>query len=462
MMARRGPRGAYRGGRAGRDWTKGSIIGNLWGLSWPIMISQSLNQLGPTIDMIWIGKLGSSSVAGVGVASMIVMVVNSLKQGIYTSLRAMIARAIGAGEEERANHIAQQSLVITIVISLVMAAVGVFFAKPLLQLFGVAPEVAVRGAAYIQIQFIGTITMSLRMMTEATMQASGDSMSPMRIAVLFRFVHLALDPFLIFGWWIFPRMEVQGAALTGIISQGVGAAIGLWFLFRGGTRLRLTLNNFRFDLPLIWRMVRIGLPAAVTGMERGFGNLMVMWFVVPFGTLAVAAHSLMQRVDQFVHLPVQGFGQSSGVLAGQNLGAKQPERAARTVWLASGLTTGVMVLVSVLIWFWAEKVVLIFNNEPGLVKITAAFVRIEIVAYLVFGLVHGISQSLNGIGDTVMPMFTTLATMWLVQVPLAYFLSRYTGLDVYGVRWAIVTAMVVRAVIYAVYFRTGRWKQRKV
>ncbi|MBI2836229.1 MAG: MATE family efflux transporter [Chloroflexi bacterium] len=446
----------------GRDWTQGSIPGSLWGLSWPIIISQSLNQMGQTIDMIWVGKLGSSSVAGVGIASMIVMVVNAMNQGIYTALRAMVARAIGSGDEKRANHIAQQSLVITVVIPLVMAAVGVFFAEPLLQIFGVAPEVASQGAAYIRIQFIGTVTMSLRMMTEATMQASGDPMSPMRIAIMFRVVHVVLDPFLIFGWWIFPRMGVQGAALTGIISQGLGGAIGMWYLFRGGTRLRLTLKNFSFDPPLIWRMVRVGLPAMVTGMERTFGNLILMWFVVPFGTVAVAAHSLMQRIDPFVHLPVQGFGQSSGILAGQNLGAKQPERAAKTVWLAVGLTTAVMALVSVLIWFWAEKLIVIFNNEPELVKIASLFLRIEIIGYLVFGLVHVLSQSLNGIGDTVVPMLTTLTTMWLIQVPLAFYLSRNTGLDLYGIRWAIVTAMVMRAIIYTVYFRTGRWKQRKV
>ncbi|MBI2853243.1 MAG: MATE family efflux transporter [Chloroflexi bacterium] len=446
----------------GRDWTKGSILGNLLGLSWPIMISQSMNMFGPTIDMFWMGRLGSSAMAGVGVASMIVMVVNAIKQGIFTGTRAMIARSIGAGDEESANLVAQQALVVTVVISIVLAGIGIFLSEDILRLFGVAPDVLSIGAAYIRIQFLGSITMSLRMLSESAMQASGDSISPMRIALIFRFVHVVLDPFLIFGWWIFPRMEASGAALTNIISQGLGGTIGLWFLFGGQTRLRLTLRNFRFDWNMIYRMVRVGLPASVNGMERTFANLILMKFVVPFGTAAVAAHSLQDRADQFVRLPVQGFGQATGVLAGQNLGAKQPDRAAKTAWLSIGIASGFMVIASVLIWFWAEYLVLIFNNEPELVKIAATFMRIEIVSYLLFGFNMVLMNTLNGLGDTMVPMITTLATMWLVQVPLAYLLSQQSGIGVYGVRWAIVTAMVMRALIFTAYFRTGQWKHRRV
>ncbi|MBI4283033.1 MAG: MATE family efflux transporter [Chloroflexi bacterium] len=450
------------GGRARRDWTQGSILGSLWGLSWPIMVSQTLNMLGPTIDMIWIGKLGSRSMAGVGIASMIVMLVNSLNQGLYQGLRAMIARFIGAGDEESANRVTQQSLIISAGFSMVMAVIGIFFAAPLLQVFGLAPDVVSEGAAYIKIQFIGTVTMTARLVSEAAMQSSGDAMTPMRIALVFRFVHLALDPFLIFGWWIFPRMGVSGAALTGIISQATAGGLGLWVMFRGHTRLKLSLRNFRFDPDLIWRQVKVGLPASVNGMERTFAQLVLVWFVAPFGTVATAAHTMQQRVDQFVHLPAMGWGQGASVLTGQNLGAGKPERAERTAWLAVGLTTGMMVIVSVLMWFWAEYLVRIFNTEPELVKISAAFVRINIVNYLGFGLMQILMQCLNGVGETVIPMITTMVTMWGIQVPLAYILPHYTSLGVYGVRWAMVIAFALRGIVYVVYFRSGRWKRKKI
>ena len=329
----------------GRDWTKGSIIGNLLSLGWPMMVGGSLNMLGPTIDMIWVGRLGASSIAGVGVSGMVVMLANSMMMGLYQGLRAMVARFIGAGDQEGANHVAQQALVIAVAYSVTMATIGVLFAKQIMTLLGVAPEVVEKGAPYLRINFIGMVTMSFRTMTEATMQASGDSKTPMWVAVFYRLVHVALSPVLIFGVGIFPRLGVNGAAITNVLSQGLGAVIGLWFLFSGHTRLRLSMKKFRVDLSIIWRLMKLALPASITGMERTLGNLVLMYFMTPFGTLAVAGHTLNQRVEMFVNQPAMGLGQGAGVLAGQNLGAKRPERAVKTGWLGAALLTGVMVIV---------------------------------------------------------------------------------------------------------------------
>jgi putative MATE family efflux protein len=426
------------------------------------MISSSIRMLGPTIDMIWVGKLGTAAIAGVGVSGMAVMMVNSMRMGLTTGTRAMVARFVGEGDAEAANHVAQQAFVISAIFSITMAAIGMFLAEPILMLFGLEADVVAEGAAYMRIMLLGSVAMSFGMMAEGTMQASGDAVTPMKIAVFYRLFHVVLCPFLIFGWWIFPRMGVSGAALTNVISQSLGGALALWFLFSGRTRLRLILRNFRLDGSMIWRIVKIGIPASITGLERTFANLVLMWFVVPFGTVAVAAHSLIQRIDTFLHMPTMGLGQASGILAGQNLGAHQPERAARTGWIAAGVVTGIMLIGSLVVWFWAEKVVGIFNTEPGLVEIASTFLRIEIVSYMVFGLVIVLTQCLNGVGDTMIPMLTTLISMWGMQVPLAYFLPRVTNLGVYGVRWAIVSAIALRAVIYTTYFRTGRWKHKRV
>ena len=453
------PRG---GGTLDKDWTQGSIIGNLLGLSWPMIVSSMFNMLGPTIDMVWVGKLGSASIAGVGVSGMVVMVINSARMGLQTGTRAIIARFWGADDKEGAIHVAQQALVVSTIFAVVMAAIGIFLAEPILRVMGVEPDVVSEGAAYMRIMLVGSVAMSFRMMAEGTMQASGDAVNPMRIIMLARLLHTAICPFLVFGWWISPRLGVSGAALTNVISQGLGGVVALWFLFSGRTRLHLTLKKFYFDGGMIWRIVRIGIPATVTGLERSFANLVLVKLIVPFGTVAVAAHSLVQRVDSFIHMPAQGMGQASGVLAGQNLGAGQPERAERTGWIAAGLFTGVMVIGSLVIWFWAEQVIGIFNTEPDLVKVASVFLRIEIVSYMVFGVVMVLTQCLNGVGDTLIPMITTLVTMWAVQVPLAYFLPQITDLGVYGVRWGIVSAIALRAVIYGVYFKMGRWKRKRV
>jgi Na+-driven multidrug efflux pump len=164
----------------------------------------------------------------------------------------------------------------------------------------------------------------------------------------------------------------------------------------------------------------------------------------------------------FLQMPAMGLGQAAGVLAGQNLGAGQPERAEKTVWLSTGLFTAVMAIGSIIIWFYAEGIVRIFNADPGLIVIASNFLRIQIITYMVFGIVMVMMTCLNGVGDTLVPMLNILVTMWLIQVPLAYFLPRITNLGVYGVRWGIVTAIVIRAVVYIIYFKTGRWKHQKV
>ena len=427
-----------------------------------MMISNSLTMLGPTIDMIWVGKLGPAAIAGVGVAGMAVMVVNSARMGLNMGMRAMVARFVGAGDTEAANHVAQQAFVISAIFAIVMAAIGIFFAEPILILLGLEADVIAQGAAYMRILFVGSVALSFRMMTEGVMQASGDAVTPMRVAIIFRFFHVALCPLLVFGWWIFPRLGVSGAALTNVFSQSLGVALGLWFLFSGRTRLHLTLRHFRLDPSMIWRIVKIGIPASIMSMQSIFGHLALMWFIISFGTLAVAAHTLVQRIEMMIFMPCMGLGIAAGVLAGQNLGAHQPERAEKSGWLAAGLVEGFMLICSLAILLWSGSIIGIFSAEPGLVAMTSDFLRIQVVGYLVLGLLIVLMQCLTGVGDTLPPMFVSLLTVWLVQIPLAYLLPQVTDLGMYGVRWAMVAGMMVGAVTYIIYFRVGRWKRKQV
>ncbi len=446
----------------GRDWTKGSIIGNLLSLSGPIMVSSSLNMIGPTIDVIWVGKLGAAPLAGVGIAGLAIQFIGGMTSGIFTALRAMVARFIGAGDADGANHVMQQAFVIGAIFSLFTAAIGVFLAEPILIQFGVKADVVAEGAAYMRIQFVGMVTLYLLHVTEASMQASGDTVIPMKIAILSRLFHVILVPFLIFGWWIFPRLGVSGAALTSVFSQGLGGALGLLVLFSGQTRLKLSLRNFHLDRSILWRLAKVGIPNSITNMQRTFPFLAMVWFVAPFGTSALAAYSLITRVDAFMRNPAASLGQSSGILAGQNLGAGQPERAEKSGWLAAGLFTGLMAIFSLGIWVWAEYIVRVFNAEPAVVEIASAFLRIGIVSYMMFGAVMVLSWTIEGIGDTLPPLLATILTLWLMQMPLAYFLPRFTDLGVYGIQWAVSIALIMRAIIFSTYFKLGRWKRQRV
>jgi Na+-driven multidrug efflux pump len=183
--------------------------------------------------------------------------------------------------------------------------------------------------------------------------------------------------------------------------------------------------------------------------------------VVPFGTLAVAAHSVQQRVEALLDVSASAIGTASGVLAGQNLGAGKDKRAERTGWLAVGLATSFMLVVAMVALIWPASIVRIFDNDPGLVSIGSNFLRIATVSFLAMGPAAVLTSCLNGVGDTIIPLVVSLMTMWGLQLPLAYFLPRVDNLGVYGVRWAMVIALAMRAIAYMVYFRLGRWKRRK-
>jgi putative MATE family efflux protein len=449
--------------RAQRDWTQGNIFNNLWGLAWPMTISALVEQLGPTVDMIWMGKLGQAAMAGVGVAGLAVMTVNAARQGLNTGIRAMISRAIGAKDLKEANRVAQQGLVASTIFAILMAIIGGFFSETILQLLGVAPEVVETGADYMRIQLVGSIFMSLGMLANGIMQASGDTMTPMKLIIAGRLFHVVLAPFLIFGWWIFPRLEVNGAAITNIIQYAfISAGIGLWILFSGRSRIKPTMKGFSFDGKILWRMFKVGLPSSFTGMERNFASLVIVKFMSPFGTVAVAAHALLQRIDPFLHMPAQGFGQAAGVLAGQNLGARQPDRAEKAGWTSAFIYTGVMVVASLLVLLIPGPLIRIFNSDTDLVNLATVFLRIQITNYIVFGFATVLMNCLNGCGDTWVPMWTNLISMWAINVPLAWWLSTRTDLGVYGVRWAMAIAIVMRAIVYIIYWKMGRWKTRKV
>jgi putative MATE family efflux protein len=443
-----------------RNWTEGSIARNLWSLSWPMLINNTLNSLGPIIDLIWIGSLGASAIAGVGISGLAVMVVNSLVSGLFTGTIALVARHIGARDEPGANHTAQQAFVIGIGFSLAMALAGIFLAVPFMQSLGVDAGVVNEGAAYLRIQLIGIVSMTMLQVAQSIMQASGDAIQPMFISIGYRQLPGVLCPALDFGWGFFPRLEVSGASLSNVITQGMGGIVALSILFTGRTRIKLSLKNFRFDGGVIWKSIKIGIPASFSFMQRNAADLILMWFIAPFGTLAVAAQSVSQRVDQFIQYLPGGLGTAAGVLAGQNMGARNPERAERTGWLAVLYATVICFIGIIVIWLWAGPILRIFTPDPEVVKMGATFLRIMIISYFAWGLVVTLSLVLNGVGDTLVQMLTNLATMIFIQLVLAYVLSRYTSLGVYGVRWAAVTGIVIRAVIYTAYFKAGRWKRK--
>lgn len=448
--------------RQTRDWTQGGILRTLLSLSWPMVLTEGFAVAVMTLDFIWVGRLGTTAIAAMGVASMVVMLAMSAAVGLMTGLRAIVARFVGAGDNAGAAHAAQQAVALSIFLGATSTVIGVAFPEELIRLFGVDEDVVTAGAGFLRIMSAGMIGFGIRVVADSAMQASGDTVTPMRITLLTRSIHLVLGPFLILGWWFFPAFGVTGAGALNAIAHTLAAMIGIWVLLSGRSRLRLTTANFRLDPPMMWRIIRIGVPALVMTSQRSLGYIVITWLMAPFGTVALAAHSIVQRVDTILFLPSWALSVGAGVLVGQNLGAGRPDRAERSVWLATGLVTGLMAIGCLVLLLGAEGVTGIFNAEPELVAAAASYLRIAIAGYVVTALVITLAQALAGAGDTLVAMVISVVMVWLVQVPLAFLLPNVGDLGALGVRWAIVGGTVVGAAAYLMYFRSGKWKLRNV
>jgi putative MATE family efflux protein len=452
------------GARAGviKDWTKGNIARNILQISWPISILGALWSVNQILEMIWLGKLGAASIAGVGVGGFVVALVMTIKSGLSMGERAMVARYIGAGEDATANHIASQSLIIAAVYGAVIALIGILFTGPIFDLFNLEADAVQEGVAYLRIVLAWWWTEAFWITSFSLMQASGDTVTPMKVAIFIRFVNAVTCPILVLGWWIFPSLGVRGAAITYILTTGLGMSICLWILFSGQTRLHLKWKDFRPDLKVMWRILKIGVPSSVTGLGKAFGDLVLTWFLIPFGTAALAGHSLIARLEMFINTPNMALGGGASVLVGQNLGAGQPKEASRSGWVAMGMAAGVMIVFAAALLLLAERVIGLFGSDPELIRVGSMFLRIAVTGYIGMSIVYLMQNCISGSGDTVPPMIISLVMLWVVQLPLAYVLSRYTGLGVYGVRWAIVAGFIVGAAAYLAYFWRGRWARKKV
>ena len=457
-----GPRGRGRSAYATRDLTTGSIPRNLWFLAWPLSVEGALRVVDQIADLVWAGVFGHRAIAGMGAAQQYNQVAFTARMGFDVGMRAMVARAIGMGDVELAQRVVLQAASLTLAYGVVMVFVGIFLTEALLNLIGVSEGVIALGARYMQIQFIGQAAMGFQNLSGHSLAAAGDTMTPMKATVVSRVIHLALSPVLMFGLLGMPDLGLAGAAVATIIAHLCSLGLLLYVLFKGTSRLHLTLRGYRLDWPLLRELIRIGTPAAVNGMERSLAQLVLLGLVTPFGDYAVAAYTLTRRVEMFGHMGSQGFGQAAGIVVGQNLGRGNIARAKETVLWAAGIAMAINGVLTLAIVAFPEAFLSIFSRETEFLEVAKTWLLIQVVGYVAMGIGNVAAQSFQTAGATVVVMFVTLVTMWGIEFPVALYLSRETELGALGIAWALVTPMLARPLFFIPYFFWGRWYRVRV
>jgi putative MATE family efflux protein len=414
------------------------------------------------VDMVFVGRLGPPAIAAVALCGLLMQITWTLLIGVTIGTTAMVARFYGAGDRRTAGTTAMQSLSLGLVVSVLLVLFVNLFGRSTLVALGAGDEFLHLATGYLNIVFNGSFTLILFFLSSAIMRGTGDARTPMLIMALSTVINVLLDPLLIFGVWIFPEMGVRGAAASTVIAQGIGMIAGLRALGTGRSHLRLEWRTYRLDFNLIWRMLKLAVPGTLQGAVRSMGNLLLMRIVTSFGVLVTAAYGIVLRLDLIVMMPGWALGAAAATLVGQNLGAGRPARAQRSAWIATGLYALLLFAVGLIFFAFSPKIIGVFNQTPGILEIGSEYLRIRVAGYLFLAAGLVLANALNGAGDTVATMTILFGALLGIQLPLAYLLPRLMGGNPMGIWLAITTATAVQGLAIILWFRAGRWKQRRV
>ncbi len=434
-------------------------------LAWPVMVSNLLQTLTTTVDLIMVGSLGAeapAAVAAVGLGANFVYLFFAVMISVSAGTIALVARAMGARDQELADHVLKQSLVLGALLSVPLTLAGVVFAEPILVALGASPDVVAPGAAYIRIISLVVFFQFINFLGSAALRGAGDTVTPLWIGVLVNVVNFAINVNTIYGNAFVPRMGAVGAAVGTSISYVVGAAVLVLVLVRGSHRLRLHLGGPRVNLDTVRRIFRIGWPAALEQIMLQVAFLVWVGMVVAYGTDVLAAHQIGLRIQSFAFMPGFGFAIAATAVVGQHLGAQSPAKAEKSGWEAARLSVLVMTSTAVAIFVLAEYVARLFISDPTVIAWSVTFIRIHAVSIPAVGVFFAIDGALRGAGDTRFPLLTSLSGIYLVRLPLAFVLGFVLGFGIIGVWIPLVVEYWYRAAVISDHFRRGRWKTLRV
>jgi putative MATE family efflux protein len=445
-----------------QDYTKGSIDLAIVLLAIPMILEMMMESLFAVADIFFVSKINDKAVATVGLTESVLTLIYSIGIGLSAAATAIVARRIGEGDKRSAAEAAAQVIILALVISLLIAIPGYFYARDLLLFMAKDPEVAESGYKFTRIMLTCNLPILLLWMLNGIFRGAGDASTSMRALWIANGVNLVLDPIFIFGFGPVEAMGVTGAAVATTIGRSVGVGYQLWQLFGVGKIIKINLSDLKPNGEIIKRLIKIGSGSTGQYLIASASWIFVMWILAQIGTSVTAGYTIAIRIIIFTILPSWGMANAAATLVGQNLGANQPDRAEKSVWRTAYLNMIFMGFVGVIYLIWAPFFIRLFSSDPEIVNSGALALRILAGGYVFYGYGMILAQSLNGAGDTKTPTILNFIFFWLVETPLAYFLALQLNWGQTGVYYSIVIAESLLAVAAIWVFKRGKWKTIKV
>lgn len=453
-------REAIRGSH--QDLTAGSLNRAILLLAIPMVLEMVLESLFAVVDVFFVGRLGADAVATVGLTESLLSLVFAVGLGLSLSTTAMVARRIGEKDQEGAAVAGVQAIAIGLAIAILAGVPCYIHAPELLRLMGGSPQIIATGSGYARIALGGSGAIMLLFLNNAIFRGAGDAAIAMRLLWVSNILNFVLDPCLIFGLGPFPKLGVTGAALATFTGRSIGVLYQFYRLLRGTERIRILRRQIRLHFGVLLRLLRVSLTGILQFAIAHTSWIGLVRIVSIFGSAALAGYTIAIRILIFVMLPSWGFSNAAATLVGQNLGAKRPDRAEKSVWRTGFYNMLFLGGIGVFFLLFATPVVRLFTQDPSVIPLASAALRI--LSYGNIGYAYGMVmlQAFNGAGDTVTPTIVNFFGFFLLEIPLAYFLAIPMGVQVNGVSISIVIAEASIAAAGILLFRRGRWKLQKI
>lgn len=447
------------------DYTQGSIKTAIALLAIPMILELGLESVFAVVDIYFVGHLpnAKAAVATVGLTESVITLVYTIGIGLSTGATAIVARRVGEKNFKEASHSGAQAILLSILIAVVIGALGFTFAPDILRLMGAQQDVIAEGTLFTRMMMASSPAIILLFLINGVFRGAGDAAMAMKSLWLASGINIILCPLLVFGYGPFPELGLVGAAIATIIGRTSGVVYQCYHLFRKNRTIYLVKDYFNWDSSIIKNLLGVATPATLQFFIQSGSWIILTYLVSVTGsTEASAGYQIAIRNVVFFMLPAWGLSNAAATLVGQNLGAKQPQRAEQSVLLTTKYNVIFMILVTILFVFFSSPIISLYTNESGVHHFGSLALQIIGTGYIFYGVGMVMVQALNGAGDTKTPTWINVVCFWFIQVPFAWLLAVKLNMGPAGAFAAIPSAEVILAGIAWYYFKKGNWKKVKV
>jgi putative MATE family efflux protein len=448
----------------GTDMSVGSIPKHLLRFSIPMLIG-NLIQIGYSIvNRIWVGNLiGENAVGAIGVSFPIFFTLLGLSMGISMASTILIAQYYGAKKHAMVERVVGNSFSLALMVGTILTIAAILSSDFLLRLMDTPLENFAMASSYLKITLAGFILFYLGFLINSILRGIGDAVTPLVFMSIGIGINAVLDPFFIGGWGPFASHGLNGAAYATLISQVIAVGISIVYLNRKNHFVAFNPRKLILDKHITFLLFKIGFPSIIQQSLISISGMFVQTFVNSFGASAANAFGAVLTIDMFAFMPAMSMSMAVATLTGQNLGAGRPERVKRVFKSGVMMTSSITVLISFIVVVFSKFILIMFGlgDDAKVMEIGISYLRIAGSCYIFFAIMFISNGVINGAGHTIITMVFTLLSLWLIRVPLAWFLSK-TNLGIAGIWIAIACSFFVTMIVSLAYYFSGRWKKSAV